>query len=83
MLKLLKRYIRIHNVFAKPLIQKGFSAVQTELWTRTELVELGIRDQQTEKSNKAINSALRANNINQTVAPRAARPLGAARRSRG
>ena len=67
----LRRYL-----FAKPLIQKGFTAVQTELWTRTEL---GIRDQQTEKSNKAINSALRANNINQSVAPRAARPLGARR----
>lgn len=64
-------------MFANSLIQKGFSAVQTELWTRTKL---GIRDQQTEKSNKAINSALRANNINQTVAPRAARPLRAARR---
>lgn len=64
-------------MFANLLIQKGFSAVQTELWTRTKL---GIRDQQTEKSNKAINSALRANNINQTVALRAARPLRAARR---
>ncbi|GBP88393.1 hypothetical protein EVAR_58995_1 [Eumeta japonica] len=32
----------------------------------------GGRDQQTENSNKAINSALRANNINQTVASRAA-----------
>lgn len=52
-------------MFANVLIQKRFSVVQTELWTRTEL---GFRDQQTVKSNKAINSALRANNINQRVA---------------
>lgn len=51
---------------------KELFIVQTELWTRTKL---GIRDQQTEKSNKAINSALRANNINQAVAPRARRRL--------
>lgn len=43
--------------------------------------ELGIRDQQTEKSNKAINSALRANNINQTVAPRARRKTAPSARS--